>query len=66
MQSTMAGEVLNEDRGLEAKLQFKRRGVCAGGVTYLNHSPQFVKRAEGILTPVHGLQEVHHREFARG
>lgn len=41
-----AYDALNEGGDLEAELQFKRHGVRAGGVTYLNHSPEFVKRVQ--------------------
>lgn len=51
-----AWEYLAEHKDMREELEFKRRGVKAGGITYLNHDPAFIERvreriAKGIPMP---------------
>lgn len=47
---------LDEQEDMQVELAFKRHGVKVGGVTYLNHEPEFIERvkeriAKGIPLP---------------
>lgn len=51
-----AWEYLAEHEDMREALEFKRRGVKVGGITYLNHDPDFVDRvkerlAKGVPLP---------------
>lgn len=51
-----AWEYLAEHEDMREELEFKRRGVKVGGITYLNHDPAFIERvreriAKGVPLP---------------